>query len=73
LKHTKEIYGFEVLPKVTVKIPVVWIVTPCCLVNVYRLGSKSVSRRQGGKENFQDVNREMGEQMVGEPNRKPLQ
>jgi hypothetical protein len=64
LKNAKEIYGFEVLPKVTKKICVVWNVTPCCLVDFYRLGRKSVSRGQGGMENFQDVNREMGEHMV---------
>jgi len=74
LKHTNEIYGFEFLLKVTMKISVVWNVTPCCLADVYRLErKKSVSRRQGGKENFRDVIREMGEQMVEEPNRKSLQ
>jgi len=73
LKHTKEIYGFEFLLKVTMKISVVWYVTLCCLADVYRLEKKSVSRRQGGKEIFQNVIREMGEQMVEEPNRKSLQ
>jgi len=59
LRNAKEIHSFEVLPKVTMKISVVWNVTPCCLVDVYRLGRKRVSRRQGGEEIFQDVNREM--------------
>jgi len=49
LKHTKGICGFKVLPKVNMKISVVWNVTPCCLIEV-----------------------KMREQMVEEPNRKPL-
>jgi molybdenum-dependent DNA-binding transcriptional regulator ModE len=55
------------------KISVVWYVTLCCLADVYRLEKKSVSRKQGGKENFQNVIKEVGEQMVEEPNRKSLQ
>jgi len=43
----------------TMRISVVWNVTPCSLVDVYRLGRKRVSIRQGGEETFQDVNREM--------------
>jgi len=40
LKHTKEIYGFEFLLKVTMKISVVWYVTLCCLADFTDLRKK---------------------------------
>lgn len=45
-------YGFEVLPKVTMKISVVWNVTPCCLVDVYRLGRKVCPEGKEVRKNF---------------------